>query len=165
MAYPPSTDPRFLSTLDSWLQVQPEILVLIRYSHAAGNKDFEFFSSIGSLRDRIGKRPARTCITAVRQPQLPLGGVVDDEFVARCLKNIPEGAEYLVVETVRRVYGTMSWFHHDAGETHACLRQDLEESRGVAVAAGLYPPWLVDTDDVVSAVVPDEQGVVRTGVY
>jgi hypothetical protein len=39
------------------------------------------------------------------------------------------------------------------------------ESLGIPVAAGLYPPWLTDSDEVISAVVPDEHGVVRSGIY
>jgi hypothetical protein len=165
MGYAPTTDPVFLGTLEKWLQSRPEVLVLIRYSHAAGNRDFEFFLSFQDLSDRLCQLPPLTCVTAFRSPQLPLRGIVDDNFIAKCLAGIPDGSEYLVVETVRRAYGTGSWFHHGAGVSHAELRGNLEESRGVTVAAGLYPPWLEDTDDVISAVVPDEHGIVRSGVY
>jgi len=165
LEYPSITDPEFLGTLQTWLRSQPEVLVLIRYSHAAGNREFEFFSSFQELSDRMRQLPHLACVTAFRQPQLPLRGIVDDEFIAKCLSRIPDGSEYLVVETVRRVYGRKSWFHHDAGVSHAELRDDLAESRGVQVAAGLYPAWLEDTDGVISAVVPDENGVARSGVY
>ena len=165
MSYPPTNDPTFLRTLESWFDTQAEILLLIRYSYAAGSKDFEFFRSFRSLAERIHKLPPRTCVIAFREPQLPLRGVVADEFIAKCLSEIPDGSEYLVVETTQRVYGQMSWFHHGAGESHAELREELEDSRGIAVAAGLYPPWLHDTEDVISAVVPDEDGVARTGIY
>jgi len=159
----PTTDPKFIGTLESWFQSRPEILVLIRYSHAAGSKSFEFFSLCQRLADRIQELPPRTSVIAFRQRQLPLRGVVDDEFILRCLSSIPDGSEYLVVETVRRV--SRSWFHHDAGISHVELRDDLEECRGALVAVGLYPDWLEDTDDVVSAIVPDEDGVVRPGIY
>jgi hypothetical protein len=36
---------------------------------------------------------------------------------------------------------------------------------GSAVAVGEYPPWLEDNPEVISGYVPDEDGVVRTGVY
>src|SRR5437879_9813725 len=36
MSITPTTDPKFLDTLESWLRSQPEIMVLIRYSHSAG---------------------------------------------------------------------------------------------------------------------------------
>jgi len=164
-SYTPTTAPEFLGTLESWLSSQHEILVLFRYSHAAGSRDFEFFSSFQSLSDRIRELPPLTSVIAFRQPQLPLRGVVDDAFISLCLSSIPDGSEYLVAETVRRVYGRRSWFHHDAGVSHAELRCDLEESRGTPVAAGLHPAWLEDTEDVISAFVPDEHGVVRSGIY
>ncbi len=165
MSYAPTTDPKFLGTLESWFRSQPEILVLIRYSHAAGSKDFEFVSSLQELSDRMSQLPPRTCVIAFKQPQLPLRGIVDDSFIAKCLSNVPDGSEYLVVETVRRVAGRHSWFHYGASELHVELRDDLEQARGVPVAAGLYPPWLEDNDDVISAAVPDEHGVVSPGIY
>src|ERR1700678_3653578 len=105
-------DPKFLDTLKLWLAANPEILLLIRYSHAAGSKDFEFFTTFQSVYDRIGQLPPRTRVIAFRQPQLALRGVVDAAFIDRCLNTIPDRAEYLVVETVRRVAGRASWFHH-----------------------------------------------------
>jgi hypothetical protein len=165
MGYASATDPSFLGTLENWLRDLPEILVLIRYSHAAGNKDFEFFSSFGTLSNRIRQLPPRTSVVAFRQPQLPLRGVVDECFIASCLSRIPDGSEFLVLETTRRAYGEMSWFHNEAGESHAELREALEESRGTPVAVGPYPPRLEDSDDVASAIVPDESGIVRIGVY
>src|SRR5689334_10954464 len=97
-----ATDPGFLGTLESWLSRLPEILVLIRYSAAAGSKDFEFFSSFGVLSNRIHQLPPRTSIIAFRQPQLPLRGVVDEGFIADCLSRVPDGSEFLVLEIAPR---------------------------------------------------------------
>jgi hypothetical protein len=165
MSYIASGDQRFLATLEDWLRSQPEILVLIRYSHAAGSKDFEFFTSFDTLLNRIRQLPSLTSIVAFRQRQLPLRGIVDDSFITSCMTHVPNGSEYLVVEATRRTYGRESWFHWEAGDSHDELRLELEGLRGCLVAAGLYPPWLQDTDDVISAVVPDEQGVARAGIY
>jgi len=109
--------------------------------------------------------PPSTSIIAFGQPQLPLRGIVTESFVASCVSYIPDGLEFLVLETTRREYGEKSWFHWTAGESHAELREALVGSRDVPVAVGLYPPWLMDTDDVISAVVPDEHGIARVGVY
>lgn len=165
MSYVASTDQRFLATLDDWLRSQPEILVLIRYLHAAGSKDFEFFTSFDTLLNRIRHLPPLTSIVVFKQRQLPLRGVVDDSFITSCMAHVPNGSEFLVVEATRRTYGRASWFHWAAGDSHEELRQELEGLRGCLVAVGPHPPWLEDTDDVISAVVPDEQGVVRAGAY
>jgi hypothetical protein len=160
-----SFDESFLKTLERWLGDQAEILVLIRYSHAGGSKSFEFFSSFAVLSGRLRQLPPRTSVTAFRKPQLPLRGIVDDQFIARCLNRIPESSEFLVVETAHRTAGKASWTHESAGVSHTELRDALEDSRDRSVAVGPYPPWLEESHDVVSAIVPDEDGVLHTGVY
>ena len=165
MSYLPTNDSKFLNTLKSWFQTQPEILVLIRYSHAAGSKDFEFFSSLESFHERIGRLPALTNLIAFKLSQLPIRGTVDAAFIDRCLSEIPDDSEYLMVETVKRIAGRYAWFHYGSGTSHAELREELKGSLGIPVAAGLYPPWLDDNADVISAVVPDEHGNTMSGVY
>lgn len=165
MSYPPITDSEFLRRVESWFCNQPELLALIRYSHAAGGREFRLFASFQDFAETLSQLPRLACVTVFRHPQLPIRGVVDDAFILRCLRSIPDGPEYLVTETERRVSGRMSWFHNGSGQSHAELRDDLEVCRGAPVAAGLYPPWLYDTEDVVSAVVPDEHGEARPGVY
>lgn len=72
----------FLGRLDAWFESRPEILMLIRYSHAGGAKSFELFSSFRDIAERLLQLPPRTSVIAFRQPQLPLRGQVDDAFVA-----------------------------------------------------------------------------------
>jgi hypothetical protein len=165
MSYAPTTDPMFLSTLENWFRTQPEILALIRFRCGAGNCSFEMFRSFEELSERMGKLPPGACITAFKRHQFPLRGVVDDEFIAKCLVDVPDGAEYVMVETVLTVAGKMSWFHYGSGVSHAELIDDLNNSRGVPVAVGLYPPRLEESDEIMHAVVPDSDGVVRAGPY
>src|SRR5215471_10816871 len=103
MSYLATTDVKFLETLEGWFGSQSEVLIEIRYRCGAGSQDFELFPSFQALSERIRELPAGAYVTAFRRPQLPLRGVVDDSFMAKCLQNIPDGAEYLVAETVRRV--------------------------------------------------------------
>src|SRR5205807_5601318 len=79
------------------------------------------FSSFQALSERMRELPPGACIIAFREPQLPLRGVVDESFVTKCLEHIPDGSEYLLAETVRRVYGRHSFFHCGSGESHAEL--------------------------------------------
>src|SRR5512140_3160517 len=136
MTYAPTTDSEFLDRLATWFECQQEMLVLFRYSGAGGAKDFEFFSSLQELSDRMRLLQPRDCVIAFRRPNLPLRGVVDDTFIAKCLSDIPDGSEYLLIETVRRVVGRQSWIRHGDGKSHGELRDDLEESRAVPVAVG-----------------------------
>jgi len=158
-------DEDFLSTLQGLLGGQPEILVLIRFSRAAGSKSFEFFSAFAALSERLRGLPPQTSVIAFRTPQLPLRGVVGNEFIVRCLNEIAEGTEYLVVGTDKSTSCGEASFYHWAGVSHAELRECLQNLRGKQVAVGLYPPWLAQSGDVISAIVPGEHGVASPGRY
>jgi hypothetical protein len=141
------------------------VLILIRYSRAAGNKEFEFFTSLAALRDRLREFPAEACVTVFRNPQLQLRGTEDDEFIGKSLTAVRDGSEFAVVETVLTKLGRHSYFKFRAGETHDELREALEDMRGAPVAVGQYPPWLEDSADVISAYVPHANGQVTCGIY
>lgn len=121
-----TTDEEFLRIAKDWLHSQPEVLVLIRYSRAAGDKSFEFFTSFERLRERLGELRSETSVTVFRERQLPLRGCVDDEFIGKCLNFVQAGSEFLVVESAPRTAGNQSWFHHESGESHEELREVLE---------------------------------------
>jgi hypothetical protein len=162
---PSTTDKKFLNAVESWLRDRSEIMILVRYSRAAGNKSFEFFTSFAALRERLARLKAETSVTVFQKTQLPLRGCVDDEFIGKCLSLIPAGSEFLVLETDPRM-ATQQWlFHHEAGESLDELRQVLEEMRGRLVAVGEYPQSLKDSPDVISAYVPYKDGTVKAGVY
>ena len=165
MIFLSSTDKNFLETLEHWLNERPEILLLIRYSRAAGSKSFEFFSSLKKLHLRLLELPPSTNVIAFRQPQLPLRGVVDDAFIEKCIHSIPEGTEFVVVETGPRTPGKASRFFDVAGESHQELREALGDLRGNPVAAGVYPPWDDDSPDVLCGLVPDDHGNLTPGIY
>ena len=160
-----TADPKFQATLRAWIESEHELLVLFRYAYAAGSREFQFFQDYTSLAEHISRLPAKTSVIALRRPQLSIRGVVDSDFIERCIASIPSEAEYLIVETERRVYGSRAWFHDAAGDGHSSLREDLEECRGAPVAVGVHPSWLVDNDYVISAIVADVDGEVRPGAY
>jgi hypothetical protein len=158
-------NPAFLDMIENWLRTRPEILVMIRHSRAGGRKEFEFFSSYDSLIARLGRLPPRTSVVAFREPQLPLRGVVEGEFITNCLNTLPDNSEFLLLEIPRPECAEVTGPDWTAGETHAELREALEGARGHRVAVGPYPPWLDETSAVIAGVVPDSDGVVRSGVY
>jgi hypothetical protein len=160
-----SSDKDFLATTERWIHGSGEVFVTIRYSCAAGNKSFEFFTSVSSFGDRLRDLPPRTSVIVFREPQLPLRGLVGNDFINQCLSAIPNGAEFLVLEIGGRNADRGRRAAAMAGETHTELREALEELRGLFVAAGLHPAWWNDTDDNSEAFVPDENGVLTRGIY
>jgi len=122
-------------------------------------KGTDRLSANGTIAVRVWRGEARTDLTQIGDTIHLTPGA------AGSFSNIPEGSEFVVVETVRRTAGQYPWFHDEAGEKHQELRESLENLRGRPVAVGVHPPWLEHSPYVISGYVPDEDGVARTGVY
>lgn len=165
MKHTSSLDRQFRDTISQWIGESSEVLALFRYSHAAGSRDFVFFTGADDFREKLEKLPSRTSVIVFREPQLPLRGVVNEELTETAMRLIPEDQEYLILCLEYTQYGKRGWFHWDAGDTHEDLMSDLRYVAGRLVAVGLYPPWLEDNENVISAIVPDTNGVVQVGVY
>lgn len=165
MGYTSAAAQTFLGRVTGWIAERGEVLALVRYSHAAGAKDLEFFQSPDAFRARLKCLSPRDCVTVFGWPQLPLRGRVEEGIIQQAMTLIPDGTGFLVVglELVR--YGRASWYPNAAGETHAELREAMEDRHDELVTVGPYPPWLDDGEDVTSAVIPNTDGSVTTGVY
>ncbi len=71
---PSTTDKEILKSLEDWLRGQSEIMILVRYSRAAGSKSFEFFTSFAALRARLAQLKAETSVTAFPKASTPAAG-------------------------------------------------------------------------------------------
>jgi hypothetical protein len=164
-AYTSVKDPAFARTLAQWLSAEPELLVMLRYPNAGGNRDYELHSSSESILARLADVPAQTSVIAFRKSQLRLRGVVTPNFIDPWRSSIADGVEFLLVETTLTNYGRMSWYRNASGTRHSELREELEASLGRPVMLGEYPPWLEDGPDVISGYVPDRNGTIAPGAY
>ena len=157
--------PDFIATVEQWLSQRGEILVIFRYPNAGGARDYELHRSLHTLKERLSSVPSQTSVIAFQQTQLPLRGVVDSAFIDAALAFIPNGNEFLLVETVLTTYGKASWYRNASGMMHSELKEELEESLGRPVLLGAYPPWLHDGPSVISGYVPDSDGRIQPGAY
>jgi hypothetical protein len=165
MGYQSSNDQKFLETVARWINETGEILVMIRFSHAGGNRSYEFFRSFQCFRERVLRCEPRTCILVFRKPQLPLRGIVDNSLITSALAMVSDGQEYLIAGLKEVHHGKASWLENWSGDTHQDMKEDLTDAEGTEIAFGPYPPWLEDNEDLISAVVPMPNGEVVCGVY
>ena len=150
-------DPIFLDRVKSYFNTNSEVLILVRYSRHAGAKDFRFLSSFTAFESLLVPLRASTSLTVFKNPDLPYRGIVDDAFIAQCLISIAEGAEFFILD--------MGNNDHTTGETHEELRDALEDFRGRRVALGPYPPFWKDTPEIITAYVPEKNGLLTPGAY
>ncbi|PKN91527.1 MAG: hypothetical protein CVU44_19420 [Chloroflexi bacterium HGW-Chloroflexi-6] len=160
-----SSDTAFLLTVKDWIEQNKEVLVLLRYSRAAGSKDFELFNSFASFEHRLSLLSPQTSIIVFGTPQLPIRGTVDNNFINQALSLIPDGAEFLIFNPIPTHEGKYSWHSCIIGETGNELVARLKEHYGQSLFLGLYPEWIQDNENVISATVPDETGKVIVGIY
>lgn len=163
--YPSVKDSAFRSTVADWLDQQAELLVMFQYPYVGGSKDYELHSSAESIFERVANVPAQTAVTVFRQPQLQLRGVVTPDFIEMALSSIPDGVEFLLVETTLTTAGSASWHRDGGGTQHSELREELEWSLGKAVMLGEYPPWFEVSPDIIYGYVPDQNGIIEPGAY
>lgn len=163
MSYQSTEAAAFQSTVEGWLDEKGEVSALVRFSSAAGNKEFRFFQSCSSFRDAVAAMRPETCVTVFREKQLPLRGRVTPEVIEEARRLLGEADEYLIAGLDPVPKGGR--FRCCEGEGWTELVEDLSGCLGERVAVGPYPPWLVDSDGVISAVVPRADGSVVTGVY
>lgn len=150
--YNPERDitPEFISRVANWIGASGEVLVVLRYLAAAGAKDFVLCRSTSDFEQIVAIAPIGTDIEVFRDPQLPMRGRVTDEFIGCALRSILEGQEYLVIcltKTPGSRFGT-----NRMGDTHADLREALEELRNEEVAMGPCPAFCEpDNEGLISA--------------
>jgi hypothetical protein len=162
-------DDRFWEVADAWLLQGGEILVMLRYSRAAGSRDWYFARDSEWLRSLIGPLPAETSVILFRQSHLPLRGTAGKELAESAEALLPDGVEFLVVQLEPHRHHSpthsMEWTVSQAGESHAELREAIDDLSGHAVAIGQHPPFWQDNEDILEAIVPFADGSVKRGIY
>ena len=146
--YNPERDitPEYLNTVDSWIRVSGEVLVIMRYLRGGGSKDFALITSPDLFRQLIDRCPVGTDIIVFRDLQLPLRGVVDSEFIAKAKRLVPDGSEYLYIRTTpERPDDPRCFGEFDEG--HVTLVVDLNDEIGESVAFGLCPNFVPDDNE------------------
>jgi hypothetical protein len=120
----------YLAMLNDWLNEQGELYVDVHLPHSGGSGTSYFIRSLVELRLLVAAQESpELSLTIFRQRQYPLRGVVDRSFIEQAVQHIAPDTWYAVV-VLDDVYPTACPFYAH-GDTHAALRQDLENLRGV----------------------------------
>lgn len=167
MGYQSTRSADFLSTVQRWIDEHGEVLVLLRFHASAGSKSWELFDSLSALQKRIEDLPPQTCLIVFRENELRFKGIVDDAFVKHVVRHHPKGEWWLVACLERVTMGRVSWYHSNEYDNPEELEEELRDEFcfGKLVAVGKEPEWIDSRDGLVDAVVPFEDGTVKTGVY
>lgn len=168
MSYQSTKDENFLRTVSEWITSEGEVLALIRFSAAGGNKSWEFFEHLDAFKKRMDELPPQTCVIVFRHHQLHLRGIVDEAYITKALADYDAMPDCLLVCLDQMTIGKLSWHHWSNIGSKEELDEELRNMTrcfGKRVALGPDPSWLNTSEGLVDAVVPMQDGTVITGVY
>lgn len=155
----------FQSAIAVWLDQHGEVLVLVRLSRAAGNKDWYLLHSLDDLATVITRCRPSDCLTAFAGLYLPHRGRASEQLLASALDLVMSVEESVFGEQQPGDPELLGAIEAEQGD-QAWVADWFEERRGRPVAFGEYPPFLSDdTTIAVDGIVPNVDGSVSRGVY
>jgi hypothetical protein len=140
------------------LSKKGELLTLVRYHGEAGNRDFLIIRSAAEFDEFFNKRSPRDSITFFKSFSCLRKGIVNSTFIDEALRILskPDKREFLVIWDK-----SGGWFWAENLEQ---LEEELEEEMGQSVQILAEPDWF-NEEKAITIYVPDEDGVIRPGIY
>jgi hypothetical protein len=152
--YDPNRDitDTFISTVTDWIAESGEVFVLLSYIYSAGREDYALCHSKEDFLQIVENAPIGTDIQATREKQFLLRGIASESLIDQAIAQIPDGKEYLVLRIDRKTSNN-PLLQGEAGESHQELWATLndEDFLGLEVAVGIFPRFVKDSADGISA--------------
>jgi hypothetical protein len=164
-----TTDPRLKEFVRTALDHVNDLVVLHRFDRAAGRREWYLMSRIDQFETILSYGVGRDAFTFFLRPHLPIRGILGealaDQFKS-ALADVPENRSELIicrmVAEQPRLESCEGFSRHEAAD----VSNWIHEHAGDSVIGGQHPPLLSnDPDELITAVVPDENGRVQLGVY
>jgi len=148
--YNPARDitPVFIDQVAGWISTDGEVFIILRW--VGGFRDYALCRSRVEFERLIEIVCNGTEVIAMRGHHLPIRGPVTEELIARALKAVPDGAEYLAITAATKPDSRIAAKTAD-GESHRELEEDLQDWMGTEVAVGVCPDfWASDHEGLIS---------------
>lgn len=139
----------FRARAAEWLAGDGGMILFLSRPGVAGTGEFEYCADARALDQRLATLPPGTHVRAFRMSILSLQGRVEEGFLERCLGEIPDGADWTVVE---RQSGAGA--RQIGGVSLLQLRAALAQLAGREVLVGPDPSGLPDGPSVISGQTP-----------
>jgi hypothetical protein len=162
-------DSDFIEKVESKLRQGEPIIILLRYSHQGGNREYFIVKNIDEFRQILQKAHHRDALSIFFSQSFPVQGKVSDElkermldFLGKIIRDEEEAIFVIRLDTDKFTLWT------DNMKVFSELNQIEEwcnKNLGVPVIVGLLAFWEDDSKSMVTAYVRDSDGQVRRGAY
>jgi hypothetical protein len=167
--YVATNDPNLAETLHEALRRSGEMTILQRLTRSAGRRDWFLIESASDITAVLGEGRPHDAFSFFITRQFDARGRLDEELIERLraiLSTMPLNTDELLV--AQRVSGQIR-LQDCEGFSSNQIEEFLDWAKGhvgADVVAGQHPPLLSNNaDEVVTAIVPDQEGKVQLGVY
>ena len=160
-------DLKFRAIVDEAIQRLGEVIVLKDVPYRAGHKEWFLFTEFAYFVDLVAKSTPRTAFSVFRKRELPSRQAVTLDIVDQFLEQITHHQEIMIADhqTDQGILTILAEFDAHDVETDE-VKKWATEFKGTQVIWGRLPPWwLPNGEDVITAYVPDTDGIVRFGTY
>lgn len=144
------------------------VVLLLRYAYHGGVKDYYLVRTAAEFDSAMKSTRERTSITVFFESNFKLIGTADDELCAKAVELLSSVKERYGGVDLIRIDGTA--FELDEPHFHFCETPEeicewFRTHHGAQILAGTMEFWRDNCPEVVTAYVPDEDGVIRPGAY
>jgi hypothetical protein len=145
------------SEVKQLLDCQLRVLVVVRYSYAAGSKDFILLESMEQFSKLLTQLKERDSVIVVNSFNIVKEGTVDRSFIEDSLLRYPGGASWVLIGPDNYEY-TADWAY---AESKSELQEEIEDRIGNVID----DPDYIREGSAIDAYIPDSDGTVRPGAY
>jgi hypothetical protein len=127
-----------LALLSDWFEDAGELYVDINLPHSGASSTPYFVRSLQDLKELVAQQDwPEISITIFHRRQYPLRGIVGGELIAKALDYVHDNEWYMIVSP--KDYYPSRCIFYGSGNSHAELRQELQELAGELVGIGRDP--------------------------
>lgn len=165
-----STDnPDFIEKVESKLRQGEAIVILLRYSHQGGNREYFLVKSIDEFHQVLQKAHRRDALSVFFSPAFPLQGKVTEELKEKMVdlldKIIQDKEEAIIVIRLDIDRFTLGIDNMKVFSKPNQIKEWCNKYPGVPIIIGLLAFWEDDSESMVTAYVQDLDGKIHSGAY
>ncbi len=161
-------EPAFTESVVEALDQGLELVILNRYANCGGYGEYLLVKTQEEFCSIVSNARPKTSISVFFARALPIRGIADTKLEARVLRFLESQQEQdkgVVVIRLDTRDPTLDSEHLHFFTKSEQVATWFETHRGVPIIAGKLSFWEDNCDKVLTAYVPDADGIVRRGAY
>ena len=162
-------DPAFRGMVEDRLNRNEPLVALLRFSHTGGGRAYFLVRSLQDFHDMLGKARRRDALSIFFSSSFPAQGIAGPDLMDKAIRFldacIQQGEEAVFVIRLDASQSLLVKPDIQGFNEADQIEKWFSSHAGTPVLIGLLAFWESNSDQMVTAYVPMEDGQVRRGAY